>query len=64
MQGDALQTIVIEPSQKKKYINDVLTVFRQRFVGTKTMAYAGNKRQTLVSDTTKQKLHQFINDLQ
>ena len=64
MQRDALQTFPIIPSRQKKKINKILTMYRRKFVTTKSMASVRNKWQTLMFDPTKQKVHEFFNDIQ
>ena len=39
-------------------------MYRRKFVRTKSMASVRNKWQTLMFDPTKQKVHEFFNDIQ
>ena len=64
MQRDALQMFPNIPSRQKKKINEVLTIYRRKLVRAKSMASARNKWQTLMFDPTKQKVHEFFNDIQ
>ena len=64
MRGDALQTLVDILYPQKTTNNNVLAVNRSRFVGTKSMATAKTRWQSLMFDPTKQKLHGFSDDFQ
>ena len=64
MRGEALQTFANIPSTQTKTIKDIRTVYQRRFVGTKSMASAKSRWQSLMIDSTKQKVPHFLDDLQ
>ena len=64
MRGDALQTFTNISSPQKAKLDDIITIYRRRFVGPKSKASARNKWQTLMFEPSKQKLHDFLDELQ
>ena len=64
MRGDALQTYKNITSLKRENLGEILTVFRRKYVKPESRATAKHKFQRLVSNPAKQKLIDFLDELQ
>ena len=64
MRGDALQTFKNITSPNRENLAEILTVFRSKYVKPQSMATAKHKFQRLVFNPAKQKLIDFLDELQ
>ena len=64
MRRDALQTFKNITSPKREKLGEILTVFQKKYVKPQSMATAKHKFQRLVSNREKQKLIDFLDELQ
>ena len=65
MRGDALQKhSKTLPAQLREKLEEILVIFRRKYVKPQSMATAKHKFQKLVFDPSKQKLVDFLDDLQ
>ena len=64
MRGDALQTFKNITSPARENLEEILVIFRRKYVKPQSMATAKHKFQKLVFDPSKQKLVDFLDDLQ
>ena len=64
MRGDALQTFKNMSSPNREGLTEILTVFRRKYVKPQSMATAKHKFQQLVFNPAKQKLIDFLDELQ
>ena len=64
MRGDALQTFKNITSPNRENLGEILTVFRRKYVKPQSMATAKHKFQRLVFNPAKQKLIDFLDELQ
>ena len=64
MRGDALQTFKSIGSPNRENLTEILTVFRRKYVKPQSMATAKHKFQQLVFNPAKQKLIDFLDELQ
>ena len=64
MHGDALQTFKNITSPNRENLGEVLTVFRRKYVKLQSMDTAKHKFQRVVFNPAKQKLIDFLDELQ
>ena len=64
MRGDALQTFKNITSPNREKLEEILTVFRRKYVKPQSMATAKHKLQQLVFNPANQKLFDFLDELQ
>ena len=64
MRGDALQTFKNITSPSRENLEEILVVFRRKYVKPQSMATAKHKFQKLVFEPSKQKLVDFLDELQ
>ena len=64
LRGDALQTFKNISSPNRENLAEILTVFRRKYVKPQSMATAKHKFQQLVFNPAKQKLIDFLDELQ
>ena len=64
MRGDALQTFKNITSPARESLEEILAIFRRKYVKPQSMATAKHKFQRLVFDPSRQKLIDFLDDLQ
>ena len=64
MGGDALQTFKNIPSTNRENLDEILTVFRRKYVKPQSMATAKHKFQRLVFNPAYQKLFDSLDELQ
>ena len=64
MRGDALRTFKNTASPSRENLGEILTVFRRKYVKLQSMATAKHKFQRLVFNPSKQKLIDFLDELQ
>ena len=64
MLGDALQTFKNIGNRSRGNLTDILTVFRRKYVKPQSMATAKHNIQQLVFNPAKQKLIDFLDELQ
>ena len=64
MRGDALQTFKNTNGPTQQNLEEILAVFRRKYVKPRSMATAKHKFQTLVFDPANQKLVDFLDELQ
>ena len=64
MRGDALQTFKNISSPNRENLIEILTVIRRKYVKPQSMATAKHKFQQLVFNPAKQKLIDFLDELQ
>ena len=64
MKGDALQTFKKINGATQENLGESLAVFRRKYVITQSMATVKHEFQQLVSNTTNQKLVDFLDELQ
>ena len=64
MRGDALQTFKNITSPNRENLEEILTVFRRKYVKPQSMATARHKFQQLVFNPANQKLIDFLDELQ
>ena len=64
MRGDALQTFKNIDSPNRENLTEILTVFRRKYVKPQSMATAKHKFQQLVFNPAKQKLIDYLDELQ
>ena len=64
MRGDALQTFKNITSPSRENLEEILVIFRRKYVKPQSMATAKHKFQKLVFEPSKQKLVDFLDELQ
>ena len=64
MRGDALQTFKNITSPVRECLEEILVIFRRKYVKPQSMATAKHNFQRLVFDPSRQKLIDFLDDLQ
>ena len=64
MRGDALQTFKNITSRNRENLEEILTVFRRKYVKPQSMAAAKHKFQRLVFNPANQKIIDFLDELQ
>ena len=64
MRGDALQTFENNNGPTRENLQEILAVFRRKYVKTQSMATAKHKFQKLVFNPANQKLVDFLDELQ
>ena len=64
MRGDAFQTFKNIASPSKENLHEIRVIFRRKYVKPQSMAAAKHKFQKLVFDLSKQKLVDFLDELQ
>ena len=64
IRGDALQTFKNINGPTRENLEDILAVFRRKYVKPQSMATAKHKFQKLVFDSANQKLVDFLDELQ
>ena len=64
MRGDALQTFRNINGTTRKNLGEILAVFRRKYVKPQSMATAKHQFQKLVFNPAKQKLVEFLDELQ
>ena len=64
MKGDALQTFKNNNGPTRENLGEILAVFRRKYVKPQSMATAKHKFQKLVFNPAKQKLVDFLDELQ
>ena len=64
MRGDALQTFKNLNGTTRENLGEILAVFRRKYVKPQSMATAKHKFQKLVFNPAKQKLVEFLDELQ
>ena len=64
MRGDALQTFKNNNGPTRENLEEILAVFRRKYVKPQSMATAKHKFQKLVFDPANQKLVDFLDELQ
>ena len=64
MRGDALQTFKNISGTTRENLGEILAVFRRKYVKPQSMATAKHKLQKLVFNPAKQKLVEFLDELQ
>ena len=64
MRGDALQTFKNISSRNRENRTEIVTVFRKKYVKPQSMATAKHKFQQLVFNPVKQKVIDFLDELQ
>ena len=64
MRGDALQTFKNISGPTRENLEEILAVFRRKYVKPQSMATAKHKFQKLVSNPANQKLVEFLDELQ
>ena len=64
MRGDALQTFKNITNPSRENLEEILVIFRRKYVKPQSMATAKHKFQKLVFDPSKYKLVDFLDELQ
>ena len=64
MRGDALQTFKNNYGPTRQNLAEIVAVFRRRYVRPQSMATAKHKLHKLVFNPAKQKLEDFLDELQ
>ena len=64
MRGDALQTFKNITSPNRENLGEILTMFCRKYVKSQSMATAKHKFQRLIFNPAKQKLNDFLDELQ
>ena len=64
MRGDALQTFKNISGPTREILGEILAIFRRKYVKPQSMATAKHKFQKLVFNPAKQKLVDFLDELQ